>query len=123
MHTELAAVIEALVQAAVVELQRLEEDSLLFGARGPGEERHEVDRVQRKTQDKLVQFASIMETLGNEALGKILNIMDKARLVVQVGHDGKKPQTSILNILNHVTSSSTHTESEINAARQKQWLK
>ncbi|MEQ2245744.1 hypothetical protein ILYODFUR_031160 [Ilyodon furcidens] len=42
-----------------------------------------------------------METLGNEALGKILNIMDEARLVVQVGRGSKKHQTSILNILNH----------------------
>ena len=46
-----------------------------------------------------VLFASIMETLGNEALGKILNIVDEAELVS--GRSGKRPQTSVLNILNN----------------------
>lgn len=47
-------------------------------------------------------FASIMETLGNEALGKIINIVDEAKMLVELesGRGGKRPQTSILNILN-----------------------
>lgn len=47
-------------------------------------------------------FASIMETLGNEALGKIMNIVDEAKLLVELesGRSSKRPQTSVLNILN-----------------------
>ena len=43
-----------------------------------------------------------METLGNEALGKIVNIVDEAKLRVelQAGRGGKRPQTSILSVLN-----------------------
>lgn len=49
-----------------------------------------------------VLFASIMEILGNEALGKIMNIVDEAKLLVglESGRGGKRPQTSVLNILN-----------------------
>lgn len=49
-----------------------------------------------------VLFASIMETLGNEALGKIINIVDEVKMLVELesGRGGKRPQTSILNILN-----------------------
>lgn len=45
-----------------------------------------------------VQFASIMETLGNEALGKIMNIVDEVKLLVELEsrRGGKKPQTSVL---------------------------
>lgn len=44
-----------------------------------------------------------METLGNEALGKILNIVDEAKLLVELEsrRGGKRPQTSFLNILNN----------------------
>lgn len=50
-----------------------------------------------------VQFASVMETLGNEALGKIMNIVDEARLLVQSEsmRGTTRPQTSVLNILNN----------------------
>lgn len=42
-----------------------------------------------------------METLGNEALGKILNIIDGARLEVelQFARSSRIPQTSALNVL------------------------
>ncbi|PWA21787.1 hypothetical protein CCH79_00018872 [Gambusia affinis] len=56
-----------------------------------------------------VRFTSIMETLGNEALGRILNIMDEARLVAQVGHVCKKPQTSVLNVLSHTSVELEHS--------------
>lgn len=44
-----------------------------------------------------------METLGNEALGKIMNIVDEAKLLVELepGRGGKRPQTSVLNVLNN----------------------
>lgn len=50
-----------------------------------------------------VQFASVMETLGNEALGKIMNIVDEAKLLVQPEsmRGNTRPQTSVLNILNN----------------------
>lgn len=42
-----------------------------------------------------------METLGNEALGKIVNIVDEAQLQVEPdGGGAKRPQTGILNVLN-----------------------
>lgn len=49
-----------------------------------------------------VQFASIMETLGNEALGKIMNVVDEVRLQVELeSRKGcRRAQTSVLNILN-----------------------
>lgn len=42
-----------------------------------------------------------METLGNEALGKIMNIVGEAKLPVELdaGRSCKRPQISILNIL------------------------
>lgn len=48
-----------------------------------------------------VLFAAVMETLGNEALGKILNIVDEAQLLGQLEsrRGGKRPQTSVLNVL------------------------
>lgn len=43
-----------------------------------------------------------METLGNEALGKIMNIIDEAELqgALHFAKSGNNPQTSILTILN-----------------------
>lgn len=51
-----------------------------------------------------MQFASVMETLGNEALGKIVNIIDETELLVELQsrRRGKRPHTSILNIINNV---------------------
>lgn len=46
-----------------------------------------------------VQFAAIMETLGNEALGKMMNIVDGAELVVELASQSRRPQTSFLNVL------------------------
>lgn len=50
-----------------------------------------------------VLFASIMETLGNEALGKIMNIVDEAKLQVELEskRGSRRPQTSVLNVLNN----------------------
>lgn len=44
-----------------------------------------------------------METLGNEALGRMMNIVDEAEPLVELESwkEGQRPQTSILNILNN----------------------
>lgn len=43
-----------------------------------------------------------METLGNEALGKMMNIVDEAEPLVELESwkGGQRPETNILNILN-----------------------
>eukprot|EP00064_Thunnus_orientalis_P022923 superscaffoldBa00008182_g23145 len=96
LHTQLATVMESLVHAAVAELKKLVEDS------SAGEQPPPPAREQEESRDQMVRFASIMETLGNEALGKIVNIVDEAKLLVelQAGRGGKRPQTSILSVLN-----------------------
>ncbi|XP_072302349.1 uncharacterized protein [Eucyclogobius newberryi] len=72
LHVELVAVMDRLVRAAVTELQRLSQS----------EEEKGLDTDTQ--QHTMVQFASVMETLGNEALGKILSILD---LVVELNVD------------------------------------
>uniref|UniRef100_A0A1A8SDF5 C2H2-type domain-containing protein n=1 Tax=Nothobranchius rachovii TaxID=451742 RepID=A0A1A8SDF5_9TELE len=103
MHTQLAAVMEALVHAAVAELKKLVEDSSVFRSGDHGQQHPQADTLEAESREKMVQFASIMETLGNEALGKILNIVDDVRLAVElhVGRNSKRPQTSVLNILSN----------------------
>ncbi|KAI3365033.1 hypothetical protein L3Q82_010086 [Scortum barcoo] len=94
LHTQLATVMESLVHAAVAELKKLLEDRTRTGPLPA--------KLQADSGEKMVLFASIMETLGNEALGKIMNIVDEAKLLVDLesGRGVKRPQTSILNILN-----------------------
>lgn len=48
-------------------------------------------------------FASIMETLGNEALGKILNLLDEVGLTAEppLGRGARRLQTSVLNVLSN----------------------
>uniref|UniRef100_A0AAV2JCU0 C2H2-type domain-containing protein n=1 Tax=Knipowitschia caucasica TaxID=637954 RepID=A0AAV2JCU0_KNICA len=68
LHSELVAVIDRLVQAAVAELKRLE-----------------AKRLDANSQPHiLMQFTSLMETLGTEALGKILSILDTARVELKL---------------------------------------
>lgn len=52
-----------------------------------------------------VQFASIMETLGKEALGKIMNVVDESRhqLELESSRASSEPQASVLNILSSKT--------------------
>ena len=47
-----------------------------------------------------VQFASIMETLGNEALGKIVNIVEEADLHLELESrtGDRRPQISFLHV-------------------------
>lgn len=46
-----------------------------------------------------MQFAAIMETLGNEALGKMMNVVDEAELLVELESPSRRAQTSFLNVL------------------------
>ncbi|KAJ0061979.1 hypothetical protein NL108_014699 [Boleophthalmus pectinirostris] len=83
LHAELAAVIERLVLAAVTELQRLTK-----------REEEEVKRLDTDTQQHtMVQFASVMETLGNEALGKILSILDTVAVELKLDKLNNPPPT------------------------------
>nr|XP_015817988.2 zinc finger protein ZFP2 [Nothobranchius furzeri] len=111
MHTQLAAVMEALVHAAVAELKKLVEDSSVFRSGDPGKQHPQTDTLQAESREKMVQFASIMETLGNEALGKILNIVDDVRLAAElhVGRNSRRPQTSVLNILSNANVELEHS--------------
>ncbi|XP_029954677.1 zinc finger protein 224-like [Salarias fasciatus] len=99
LHTQLAAVMESLVHAAVAELQKLLEDG--GGGGSPG----------REPQETTVLFASVMEILGNEALGKILNIVDEVQplLLCEAPRSVKQPQTSVLNILNNTRVDLEHS--------------
>ncbi|XP_029698662.1 zinc finger protein 696-like [Takifugu rubripes] len=54
---------------------------------------------------KKVQFAAVMETLGNEALGKMMNIVDEAELE----SESRRPQTSFLNILRNASIDVEHS--------------
>lgn len=74
LHTQLAAVVESLVHAAVAELKKLVEGSsallLSLGGRngrGTGEEQALPDRLQDDTQDKMVRIGAT----GHGALGNI----------------------------------------------------
>ncbi|KAE8283728.1 hypothetical protein D5F01_LYC17047 [Larimichthys crocea] len=78
LHTQLAAVMESLVHAAVAELKKLLELSLEVRA---GEETPLPAKLQADSRDKMVMFASVMESLGNEALWKIIHILEEARLL------------------------------------------
>ncbi|KAL6095392.1 uncharacterized protein ACO6RY_16598 [Pungitius sinensis] len=99
LHTQLAAVMESLVHAAVAELKKLVEDSSTFQLHL--EIRSEEGPQRPHGGEKMVQFASVMETLGNEALGKIMNVVDEAKLSLEPppGRGGTGPRTSVLNIL------------------------
>ncbi|KAM8837112.1 uncharacterized protein AB9W97_002469 isoform 2-T2 [Spinachia spinachia] len=105
LYAQVAAVMESLVHAAVAELKKLVEDSstlqlhleILTREAPP-----RPDNLQPHNPEKMVQFATVMETLGNEALGKIMNVVDEAKLSLEppLGRGGKRPWTSVLNILN-----------------------
>nr|XP_040049254.1 zinc finger protein 37-like isoform X3 [Gasterosteus aculeatus aculeatus] len=107
LRTQLAAVMESLVHAAVAQLKKLVEDSSTFQLHL--EIRTGEAPPRPHSREKLVQFASVMETLGNEALGKIMNVVDEAELSPEPpsGRGGRRPQTSVLNILN-----GAHVEAE-----------
>uniref|UniRef100_A0A8C7ILL0 Zinc finger protein 501 n=1 Tax=Oncorhynchus kisutch TaxID=8019 RepID=A0A8C7ILL0_ONCKI len=112
LQTQLASVMETLVHAAVAELGKLVEDSSVFVfslelTQGHSEDEELSAKVQTESQNKMTDFATIMEVLGNEALGKIMKIVDETKFLMDFesksfkGHRGKKakPQASILNIL------------------------
>ncbi|CAB1338055.1 unnamed protein product [Coregonus sp. 'balchen'] len=110
LQTQLASVMETLVHAAVAELGKLIEDGSVFMfslelSQGHCEEDKLSAKLQTESQNKMTHFATLMEVLGNEALGKIIKIVDDTTFLMDFesfkGHGGKKakPQASILNIL------------------------
>ncbi|XP_061120220.1 zinc finger protein 497-like [Syngnathus typhle] len=81
VHAQLAAVMEALVHAAVAELHKQQEDgSSPTNDAHPGDEAPWAATRRRERRERLVCFAAILETLANEALGKINNIVDDVKL-------------------------------------------
>ncbi|KAJ7987617.1 hypothetical protein DPEC_G00328330 [Dallia pectoralis] len=112
LQTQLSSVMETLVHASVAELGKLVEGSSVFVfslelTRGESAESELSEKLQTESQNKMTHFATIMEVLGNEALGKIMKIVDDTKFPVDLHprhlnvHRGKKakPQASILNIL------------------------
>ncbi|KAL6474847.1 hypothetical protein MHYP_G00158870 [Metynnis hypsauchen] len=104
LHAHLAAVLEALIRAAVAEMSAL----LL-------RDEHETTTTNNnqttpqttaavENEERLKKFASVMEVLGNEALGKIIKLVDETKFLLDLecktfsGKRAKQPG-SILNIL------------------------
>ncbi|XP_077407535.1 uncharacterized protein LOC144038714 isoform X2 [Vanacampus margaritifer] len=106
VHAQLAAVMEALVLAAVAEFHKQRRGgSDQIGDLRPGGESTCEANVRGESREKLVCFATILETLANEALGKIVNIVDmvKSRRCgkpTRGGGDGDEtPRVAIINVL------------------------
>ncbi|XP_020316546.1 zinc finger protein OZF isoform X1 [Oncorhynchus kisutch] len=112
LQTQLASVMDTLVHAAVAELGKLIEDSSVFVfslERTQGHCEHDKlsAKLQTESQNKMTHFATLMEVLGSEALGKIIKIMDDTKFLMDFesktfkehGRKKAKPQASILNIL------------------------
>ncbi|KAF5891368.1 serine-rich coiled-coil domain-containing protein 2 isoform X1, partial [Clarias magur] len=103
LQTRLASVLQALIHTAVAEvyraLQRRAETLLLL------QQSDEIrERLQGDTERAMKQFVSVMEVLGNEALGKIIKLVDENRFLLDLEcktFSGKraKPPGSVLNIL------------------------
>ncbi|KAK5880669.1 hypothetical protein CesoFtcFv8_021554 [Champsocephalus esox] len=100
LYSQLSAVMEAVVLSAVAGLQKLVSggpELLIRLELHAGQEAPDPDSARNQSREKMVQFASLMETLGNEALGKILNIVEEAELK---GEENRS-ETSFIHILNH----------------------
>ncbi|KTG37575.1 hypothetical protein cypCar_00006101 [Cyprinus carpio] len=79
LQTHLSSVVEAFVHAAIAEMGKLMKEETLSFLRSDIARNHcendEVEsRMKMEREEKMKQFASIMEVLGNEALGKIHQI-------------------------------------------------
>ncbi|KAG7277121.1 hypothetical protein CRUP_024949, partial [Coryphaenoides rupestris] len=105
LQTQLASVMETLVHAAVAELCKLAQSEPCT-AWDPGHTDDPAATLQTERQLKMTRFASIMETLGNEALGKIMKIVDDTKFLMEfeqrsfkTSRGRKSPRTSVLNIL------------------------
>ncbi|XP_019743453.1 gastrula zinc finger protein XlCGF52.1 isoform X2 [Hippocampus comes] len=112
LHAQLAAVMEAFVHAAVAELHKQQE-----GGSGPpvdlrpGDQLLRADSVRKESRERLVCFAAILETLANEALGKIVNIVDdvKPRRDGEGAHGGETAQIAIVSVLNNACVEAEHS--------------
>ncbi|XP_061666987.1 zinc finger protein 391-like [Syngnathoides biaculeatus] len=119
VHTQLAAVMESLVHAAVAELHKQHSSGGGGGGDGGGPpadlRRGEAPpwaaSVHQESREQLVCFAAILETLANEALGKIINIVDGVdpRRTVSRADGSKMPQIAIVRILNKACVEEEHS--------------
>ncbi|XP_046888101.1 zinc finger protein OZF isoform X3 [Hypomesus transpacificus] len=122
LQTQLASVMETLVHAAVAELGKLVEDTSVFVFNLEFTPKHNEDdemttKLQTESQMKMTHFASVMETLGNEALGKIMKIVDDTKFLMDFEQKSfkavrgrkSKPQASILNILSEGGMAEEHS--------------
>uniref|UniRef100_A0A8C2FHM5 Post-GPI attachment to proteins factor 3 n=1 Tax=Cyprinus carpio TaxID=7962 RepID=A0A8C2FHM5_CYPCA len=109
LQTHLASVVEALVHAAIAEMCKLMQEerlSFLSGdvSRDHCESEAVESRMKMEKEERMKQFASVMEVLGNEALGKIIKLVDETKFLLDLecktfsGKRAKRPG-SILNIL------------------------
>ncbi|KAF7693724.1 hypothetical protein HF521_007477 [Silurus meridionalis] len=109
LQTRLASVLQALIHTVVAEMCKLlrERSEFILNLRLPqelGEKQKLKKVVQTETEQKMKQFALVMEVLGNEALGKIIRLVEDKKFLLDLecktfsGKRAKRPG-SILNIL------------------------
>ncbi|XP_056626612.1 zinc finger protein 836-like [Triplophysa dalaica] len=109
LQTHVASIIEALIHAAIAEMSKIiGEKTLVLHASYVAsdlcehEETHE--KLTTEKEHRMRQFASVMEILGNEALGKIIKLVDETRFLLGLecktfsGKRAKRPGC-VLNIL------------------------
>ncbi|KAF4084565.1 hypothetical protein AMELA_G00107550 [Ameiurus melas] len=109
LQTRLASVLQALIHTVAAEvcklLQERSESVLnLQLSQERSEEQELREALQTETEQNMKQFVSFMEVLGNEALGKIIKLVDENKFLLDLecktfsGKRAKRPG-SILNIL------------------------
>lgn len=100
LHSELTAVMESLVLAAVAGLKRLTDS----------------EEAGRLDIDQHTMFASVMETLCNEALGKILSILEPGKVQLKQDKLTNRPSTKphVLYILQDSTVGVEHSYGQPN---------
>ncbi|KAK2866185.1 hypothetical protein Q7C36_002241 [Tachysurus vachellii] len=109
LQTRLASVLQALIHSVMAEMCKLlqERTELILNLRLSQDQSIKVklkELIQTETEQKMKQFASIMEVLGNEALGKIITLVDEKKFLLDpenktFSENRVKHLGSILNIL------------------------
>ncbi|XP_077359659.1 uncharacterized protein LOC144005400 [Festucalex cinctus] len=119
VHAQLAAVMEALVLAAVAELHKQRrggsDPAGDFGP--PGEQSPRAANLRGENGE--VCFAAILETLANEALGKIVNIVEQ----IKPRRGGKRacademPRVAVINVLKNACLEAEHSYDVLSSGR------
>ncbi|GAA6085168.1 zinc finger protein OZF [Tachysurus ichikawai] len=109
LQTRLASVLQALIHSVMAEMCKLlqERTELILNLRLSQDQSIKVklkELIQTETEQKMKQVASIMEVLGNEALGKIITLVDEKKFLLDpesktCSENRLKHPGSILNIL------------------------